>query len=320
MQMKRHEFWRMQYRRRRYLEHLSNEELEQRTKDVFCNLTVLSDKGQISFHPINEEGEYWMIMWTHLLEEFTLRHGPYPAGFSNGFIKDAQIVKPTYPEIPKAVEAIKGRDLRSGTFLVKYGKYQYLRPAFEKGLIRVAPASFYDDPSLNPAIKDNELELSVFAHPSDVEIQIIDENTGAPTSRVAPFGNVIYTLKSPTNYYVYCLSSIYAYRTFDDFEADCCLMITQPREFIRRLLRAFDKNLNGWRGFATAVTYVDPMNANPNNLDVFFSKHFRYSYQKEYRAIWLPPNTEDHLDPFMLELGSLKHLSELIPLEVKKSA
>jgi hypothetical protein len=48
-------------------------------------------------------------------------------------------------------------------FLVKYGLREYLEPALREGRIRVSPASRYADPSLNPAIRDNELvaELDV---------------------------------------------------------------------------------------------------------------------------------------------------------------
>jgi len=310
--MKRHELWRLQYRQRRYLEHLSEQDLQQRAKDILCNITVLTDTGKIGLHPVEDEGGYWIEIFTHLLEEFQIRFGPFPAGFTNGFIKEAQIITPTWPDAPKSVIAIKDKTFSSSPYLVKYGKECHVRKTLEKGVIRIAPASFYADPSLNAAIKDNELEISIHTHPSDVYIEHIDKKSGVPTARITPFGNVTYTLKAPTNYYVYCLSSKYIYRAFDDFEADCALLIKEPREFLKRLFRAFSKKLNSWRNFATAVTYIDPMNTHPSDLDVFFCKHFRYAYQKEYRAIWLPPSPEKHLEPVMLELGNLQQICELV--------
>ncbi len=90
--MKRHEMWRMQYQARRYMEHQSVDDIGQRVRDVILNQMILTEESKIGLHPINEEGVYWMVMWTHLLEEFSIRYGPYPAGFDKGFIK----VKPQF--------------------------------------------------------------------------------------------------------------------------------------------------------------------------------------------------------------------------------
>ncbi|MEP1584240.1 MAG: hypothetical protein ABJK18_16990, partial [Marinobacter sp.] len=81
--MTRNEFWRLSYRRDRYLEFLSQDELEARACDVMGNMTFLSAKGQIGLRAFAEGGEYWMRLWTHTLEEFVLRYGPYPNGFTN---------------------------------------------------------------------------------------------------------------------------------------------------------------------------------------------------------------------------------------------
>ncbi len=62
--MKRHELWRLQYRSRRYLEYLSEEDLITRFNDVFINQLLLNEELKISFHQVNEEGIYW---WTTLL-------------------------------------------------------------------------------------------------------------------------------------------------------------------------------------------------------------------------------------------------------------
>jgi len=45
--MKRHEMWRGQYRSRRYIEHLTDEEVRQRAKDVFLNMLVITEEAKI---------------------------------------------------------------------------------------------------------------------------------------------------------------------------------------------------------------------------------------------------------------------------------
>jgi hypothetical protein len=55
------------------------------------------------------------------------------ASFPDGSLKEAPIVRPTWPEIPKPVKAIKEISL-NGDCLVKYGEQRYLRPMLEKGI------------------------------------------------------------------------------------------------------------------------------------------------------------------------------------------
>lgn len=310
----RHVVWRREYRARRYLERLSREELEQRAKDVFVNLHVLDEQLLYSPPPINNEGQYWMIMWTHVLEEFHIRYGPYPAGFTSGFMQSAALPEYNFEIMPKATSAAKTLKSARRSRLFKFGQHQYLRPALERGSIRVAPASSYSDSSLNPAIRDEELQVSFSAPASEVKLEAIDEKTGKSKGLIRPSGNVTFTLQSPTNYYVYCMASAYALRLYGDFEADACLVIHRPKEFNRKLIRGFEAAMPGWKGLTVDVNYFDPLNFNKRQSDVFALKHFRYSYQKETRLVWLPPAPEMKLDLVYLELGDLSEYCELISL------
>ncbi|MBM5130214.1 hypothetical protein HYN91_07385 [Vibrio parahaemolyticus] len=74
--MVRHEMWRNEYRSHRYMEFLSKSELEDRTKQIISNMTILSAEGKIGLHGINELGKYWLQVWTHALEEIAIRYGP----------------------------------------------------------------------------------------------------------------------------------------------------------------------------------------------------------------------------------------------------
>lgn len=312
--MKRHEHWREQYRARRYMEYLNVAQLEQRAKDVFQNLQVLTEEAKIGLPPINGNGHYWMSTWTHVLEEFSLRHGPYPAGFTNGFMKTAQIPSQMSALAKKAARVVKQKRLDPGSYLVKYGKCQFFHEAFERGTIRICPADFYNDSSLNPAVADNELEISVEALPSEITMTVVDKTTQRPKGAVRPLSNVVITSRSLTNYYVYCLSVAFEPRLFLDFDADACLVITKPNIFREKLFRAFDEALSRWSGFAAPITYIDPLRALTGDPDVFTSKHFRYAYQKEFRVIWLPSTSIGQLDPVYLKLGELSDCCELIQL------
>lgn len=304
--MVRHEYWRQQYRNDRYMQFLSHDELEDRVKDIFSNLTILSGNGQISLPSISEEGEFWMILFTHALEEFSIRFGAYPNGFRNGFLSDASIVKPTFPDEPKAKKEIEKIGGIKPNQLYKFGKHEWLNDAFKFGRIRIAPATFYKDPSLNKAIQDDELSFDI--HPRNSNL-IIQNKAG---EKIPIFGKVIYQLKSETNYYVHCFAAKYTFREFDDFEGDVCIIIREPIEFIQKLMTAVQNKYPEFNGFSSGVRYIDPLNCKPEDVDIFFSKHFKYAYQNEYRAIWLPPKPMMKLDEFNIEIGSMGSYADYI--------
>jgi hypothetical protein len=312
--MKRHEAWRAHYRARRYMEHLTDDELQQRAKDVFLNMLVITQEAKIGLPPISPESTCWMEVWTHVLEEFVVRFGPYPAGFGTGFMKTVAIPVPSNPLAERAAAAVSARAAPQGAYLVKYGKLKHLKPAYELGRLRIAPASAYSDPSLNPAIRDEELEVEIQPPPSEIRLTVIDPKSGKSKGSISPLGNKIKKV-SRTNYYVSCFSSLFTPRLFLDFDdADACLLITRPREFIEAVFAEFERKLPAFTGLDKPVRYIDPLNTSLRDLDVFFCKHFRYAYQKEFRIVWLPKKLCSDLDPVFLELGKLSDYAELISL------
>lgn len=99
-----------------------------------------------------------------------------------------------------------------------------------------------------------------------------------------------------------------------------CLLITDPHAFLQKIAYATAQRLPGWISDARGVKYIDPLNATIRDVEVCFSKHFRYAYQKEYRIAWLPPEDREKLEPIELEIGSLEDCAELISLEERQEA
>jgi hypothetical protein len=303
--------WRQDYRQDRYLEHLSLDELEQRVRDVLTNISVLSEDGKLSLPPVEKGTGYWIQLFTHLLEEFALRGQSFRAGF----LKDNPMPIPTWPEMPRAARAVSGRVFEPGKFLFKFGKQEHLKSTLETGMIRLAPASSYSDPSLNYAIRDDELNFTVQMPAKDTWIQEVDEKTLNPAGgRIKALGNISFTQTVPSDYYVYCLSSLFTFRLFDDFEADACLVIKQPKQFIERVLLAGFTKLPNWLARVDAVDYLDPLRTKRESVRAFFAKHFRHSYQKELRIIWVPENRQQNLQPVFTETGPLHEIAEIIVL------
>jgi len=313
--MKRHELWRAQYRARRYMAHLSETELRQRTKDIIVNMLFLTEENKIGIHSGVPEGTRWLILWTHALEEFHFRYGGYPAGFEDGLMDDVQIPRPDSSLAERAartVTKIKSLLPRPGSFIVKYGKREHMRRMHDEGLVRVSPASCYNDASLNPAIRDRELEIYIQPPPGEMVIKTKDPKTGVP-KQIHPIGNLI-TVKSRIDYYVYCLSTIVVPRLFVDFCADSCIIIREPQRFLKELFEAMTLSFPELNASAGPVEYVDPIHTKIRDVNIFGQKHFRYSYQKEFRAVWLPRDAEPKLSPVILKLVEIKRYSSLIEI------
>ena len=196
------------------MEHLKEDDLQHRAKDVFNNLILLNEESKISLPKLSSETEKWMILWTHVLEEFVIRFGPYPAGFTTGFMKHVRIPDPRSPLAPKAASAVKTTSFPQGDYLFKYGKSKYLKQVLNENKIRISPASSYVDPSLNFAIRDEELEFSIYPLPSELKIKAYDGKTGEYKGDIHP-ENFVYRTRSKTNYYVYCLSLSFAPSLFE---------------------------------------------------------------------------------------------------------
>jgi hypothetical protein len=306
--------WREEYRQARYLEHLSQDEIEQRVRDIFTNILILAEDGKLSLPPLEKGTGFWMLLFTHILEEFALR-GQW---VRPGFLKSNPMPIPTWPAVPRAVRAVAGRQFEPGKCLFKFRKLEHLRCTLEQGKIRVASASSYSDPSLNYAVRDDEIRFTVHVPAKDAWIQKIDEKTLRPSGeRIKVLGNMSFTHTVPTDYYVYCLSVLFDFRAFDDFEADACLVVRKPKEFIDRLLLAGFSKLPNWFARADVVDYLDPLRTKRGSVRAFFAKHFRYAYQTELRIVWVPEKRQEGLKPIFAEVGALHDMAELIVLPAR---
>jgi hypothetical protein len=311
--LKRYEWWDLKYKERRYLEHVSVEELVERAIDIFTNITTLREDLKIGLHHPDNGGAYWMRVWSDIMSECALRNYkyPYPLGHN---IRRAQISDYNWPELPDAISAFKQMNLRPHTYWVKFGKYQFLKDTLKKGEFRISAASSFNQSHLNNAQRDQELEIVLQALPSETRIEVLDRATGKADGELRPIENVKFTLKAPTDYYTCCLALTFSHRLYGDFKSDCAMIIKEPRVFLNRLIDGFKAKLVGWRGEARTVDYYDPLDNRPGPPSVYFAKHFRYWYQHEYRVVWIPPTPIAELPPLDIVMGSLEDICEIIRL------
>jgi hypothetical protein len=310
--MTRQEMWRQRYRRRPYLKNSPEQAVAERLRYIFENLTTLTQDGKTTLLPPEPNGKHWYELFEHVQEEYRSRGNGPPEGFLRG----ALVPRGDKPVSAAAIKAIqKTWPLREETDRVKFGMRDHMTELHECGRLRISPARNYSDPALHPAIRDNELVLSTFGLQSEVIIQATDPRTGQ-LHATKPIGNLTYTSRSKSDYYVYCMSSTLDARLFADFGYDACVIIRDYRKFEQRISEAVVQQLPNWTGAGGPVKYVDPFNCTKDDADVFFSKHLKYWYQREYRCVWISTEVSGQsLEPFFVELGSIQDFSELVILE-----
>jgi hypothetical protein len=310
-----HQLQAQDYVRNRYMILLSEDQLARRTVDIIGNMHVIDENGLVSLDGNDPYLSYWADRLTELQVEMQLRHGPYPAGWDQRRIDLARLPRSTAvsgTELAK-VELRTGRDLGPDS-VVKYGKLKYLRAMLIEGHMRFAPASLYADPTLNEAVRDNELENEIWCDPS------VPFNEHPPGTIVFPTGRASYRAQAHSDYYVQCYSQALTTRLLLDFDADACLVIYDREEFLRRIGSALPREVAQWRRLAVEVGYYDPLQVQPTEVSVFSSKHFRYAYQREYRVALISNTVQDRLPFLELRIGSLEDIAELLQPTPRESA
>jgi L-rhamnose mutarotase len=81
-----HVVWREHYRQNRYGRYLKQDELNWRFRDILFNLVTLTAEGKIGVLAKEPSAGRWWELMTHVQEEFAIRHGPYPAGFTRDIL------------------------------------------------------------------------------------------------------------------------------------------------------------------------------------------------------------------------------------------
>jgi hypothetical protein len=303
------------YRVRRYMDHLSDSSLEARAEHILLNLGLDAPVEVL----VNASPLGWSSLWGDVIDEANRRFGD-TAGAA---LLDRVTIKCNSqwlarPPVPASqADDFLARSRAEGFFLVRYSKRKYLAELLTNGAIRFSPASSYKDPSLNHAIQDDELTIDFEPNPSEIRLELMDRKTGLPKDRLTLASNLL-SAKSQTDYYILCLSGFLSPELFHDFGADSCVLVKKPETFLGRLFSAAEARLPDWGGKVDTVKYLDPLNSTFSDIrtnGIFFSKHFRYTYQHEWRVVLSPPTFVRELPYLDLELGNLADCCELLSLD-----
>jgi hypothetical protein len=306
--MKRHEWWRKNYRTSRDLDHLSPEQLSERLFDCINNSRVRTERGKLGLLPHDEGGEQWFIWMTEIFEECVLRNYGYPGPINISCYGTA--LAHAFDPVPNMDVVIAKHNLASKPYLLKFGNPFWLQRSFKKGKFRIAPASFYDSFVHNHARRDAELKRMLTPNPRDPRLKDFMASRGIIALPGKEPSTI--TIEASTDYYLFSLCGSYSSRLFGDFAATGCLVIYDPKTFLKRLEEALRERLKGWAYQIGLINYYDPVRMDPKLIDVRFFKPFRHAYQKEMRLVWTPPTATERLELFEVEIGSLANYGELV--------
>ena len=302
--------WERDYRQRRYLADASDSSLAQRFRNLLFNYHNVTSDGRLGINTDREKLLRWLPLLTHVLQEFNFRGG-IPGGIATK--NDLPFI--TFPEQPRGFKILRGTTIPDQP-LIKLGKTEHMASMFAHGRIRVAAASSYADPSLNRAINDDELSLSVFALKDEISVQLLHKKTGQPSRAMQPIRDVTIT-ESVRDYFAYCMCDTYDYRLLDDFDATAMVVIHDRRTFGERFLKAVKERVgDDYTCMWVPVYYVDPYNYDHTRLSTYFCKHFRYAYQHEYRFLMVQRIEQtDPLVPVFIEIEELSDVARYYLLD-----
>lgn len=292
------DLWIPAYHRNRYLAALSDNAFRERGHDILMNAMRLDDDRKYRPHFCVDDRGYYVadrgIDWLRLLTDFHTELTEFRDGridlkpqagetaFAERMADEAWAWR---PDLVSSSDT--GHEYKRPSVIFKFGARRWNEAILETGEIRLRPASHYGDPSLNRAIRDDELSIRYFSADGTEGVASIED------------------------YHVACFSMTYDYRLFRDFDADSCLVIHDVKEFSDRLGRATIEVFR--RQISAPTIYFDPHNsmAPTSGEEIAFGKHFRHAYQREFRYVWTSMGSEP-LAPVQLQIGSIRDIAELV--------
>lgn len=295
--------WRTEYAADPYLAHLEVQDLAKRLAAIRTN-TLFADRECL---PHERDEREWAELNAHVRFEFERRALPFSDSIPVAERSAA------WPRLDKALRLI-AEDAGPVGQLFKFGQIEHLEPLLLHGALRLFPASRYDDPSLQPSQRDDELKRTTIVDGAKLRLTHADKNGVARP--VHATGRSEISATSASNYYLWCTTTTTDPRLFDDFKATACLVFYDADTFVERLLMAVESTLHNWVGCSTLVHYFDPVKPGDAVLSPR-EKDFRYAYQREYRFLWDPPfpSRATALPPIDLTLGNLEDVARLVRLQ-----
>lgn len=274
----------------RYLENQPDAVVLDRFRYLLENLTTLTTEGKVGVDGFDPDGAALWLAFTQTHHEMKLRNLQPPPGF----LSEAKTAKPTFPRPAPGRPTPRTHKAQ----LFKFGQRQFLAYLIESGSIRLSPASAFSDPKLGYAASDDEIRKKLF--PPSSKVLIHDAKGEALTGR--RLSDLVITFDQGTDYLMWCSSSRFSHRLFDDFSYDACISFQDKTAVLSRLESALRTRFPGWTVASAKIEYLDTHNTLAPSRAAAMWKDHRYTYQREIRVVAIPPSKIARLDPVDLKI------------------
>ncbi len=328
LSMPRFMWWEKEYVENPYMRALPMKELNQRFFDVMFNSNEISKDGKLGIQG-DTNGVQWMRYFQHVLTEAKMRELPMPLflddRYSPDWAKDAFTASVKGKHSTKASDAVAvwtASKKDNEFYVVKYGEYRFMKEFLESGQMLIQPSRNFDDESYNQALRDDENSVSVFG------VRTTD-GTAIPAHDIRDWGDRYsmreFSSSMDRDYMMYCMARTLSPTLFSHFGEgyDSCVLIHDMDEFMKRMGEGTKREFPP-EDFAHGrgrVTYIDPLGAiqptpdipEESKVAIPFLKHFRHTYQGEFRFVWVPRiPMKDGLTKMIVSIGSLGDIAEII--------
>jgi hypothetical protein len=299
--------WRGEYEGNRYLRNAPDEFLDERLKGLSANLWSTDKEGNVTQPRRSDVRLILLKLAHHVILEKLERGLPTPSIFDEKALRDAGVGTYVPPKLSSPF-------IGGPSGFAKYGKGDHIKVSFERGAFRIAAASGYVDPSLNPAQVDHELEHAVVTPNEHMQMNLYGKDEAGNEVEIPHTPLQLFRYMLVPDFYVWCCGLSYDARMFHDFEAEALLMIRDMDAFTDRFIAAVNAAKPDLSSEHGPCVYYDPYTVRREQLTPMYSKNLRYLYQNEYRFIWTVPAGTTDLSTFFVELGPLTDIAEFYEL------
>lgn len=300
--------WIQEYDASRYLRKQTDDVLKRRYEALTSNLWSTDVAGNVMPPRNPQHREAILRLVVHVLCEQRNRAGDPTLVLDEAAIRQAAS---TAYRRPKLTTSFIG----SPSGFAKFGKREHIRRTYEEGVLRVAPASGFNDPSLNSAQRDDELLHWAVTPNQQLMMRVIGLDEHGNEVEVPVEKGELFRGMTVPDFYVWCCGFGYDARLFHEFQADAVIVIRDMDQFQSRFSAAMQTVLPGWTMKDGPLTYYDPYNVRREELTPVFSKNLRYLHQNEYRFAWSSPLGEKTSKPLFPVLGRLSDIAEYYEID-----
>lgn len=191
--------------------------------------------------------------------------------------------------------------------LYKFGQQDHMERLAYSGDVYLYPASKFNNGSLPKGAHDPSELIIEQQLPPEARFYVIDKATGKKsyleTVNISPLKTL-----AVSDYYTFCMTTVFNPSMFHEFEADTCVVINDPKKFLLSLGKAIETTFPGWACWFDYVAYYSKKKFYSYDFsfsEIMFAKESDYAPQNEFRFVCIPPEPVEKLEPITVNVGQL---------------